>query len=683
MGFSAAEVRMSVVGEMTQNINGTLRTVKSELASTRAEIAKTVAAENDYAAVNEKFAQARARRTRVELDANEAQAQARRDAVTAARDAKAATGATDKHGGAVDRLSTGLGKAARFQEGFNKVIGLAGFAGAAIAAAAGVVQLISGVGSYSGLIQHVKEHQADFNATLRETIAINAEEHEAWLRAHSDKAELFRLEQQKRGNEILTNRIKLTSDLGVLEMALQRSKNQQVLAQLEILKLEGKVGPNWYAQKMQAEGRLNDAKKDEVELTQQIASATGHAATAQGHLERFAVLANPAMQGLVQLSQQLATQLSMAVTPFGALLKMGETTSRFAKPKGGGGGPTQAEKLRDLRAELASTQALTDEDRLQVEFSATLARIDGDRQRKRISADERELKIKIESAKYAKALADIDKESSEKADERGERMQAMRDEVALIGVKNGERRREIEIAQELARINRQLRRGEIDEGEARLARSAAQRRKDEEKRLEALDETAKRYGKVTSAARATAPALTRLNAGFGAVAEGIGGTTEEWGRYEIGQQSLGQTVAGSLGKMGAAVGGAIKDKKAQALVEGGFETAASIASFAAYDYPAGIQHGVAAAAFFGVAAAAGGGSSSGGGSRGSGAAGRAQPLGPANDNVSSSARPSDTRTLVMVQFNRGIVVGLGSDVGKAVAGTTSSLRRTGMGERRF
>lgn len=318
------------------------------------------------------------------------------------------------------------------------------------------------------------------------------------------------------------------------------------------------------------------------------------------------------------------------------------------------------------RAEIEYYNALADAGKLRRESEREQAR--------------RQAQIKIELAEE-KALAAS--ANAEYADERAaqaveERTRALGRQLTIAKAANDEQKVRLETEYEIRSIEAQRQSGALNAEGAGMARELAERKQ----RGQLIDLEARRIERLGRAATIASRPLNMLSEGLGGVTDAIAETAAVWAKYESGQASLAQTIASSLGAMGAGIAGAIKDKRAQAGVEGAFETAASIASFAGQDYPGGIAHAAAAAAFFAVAAGAGSSSGSAGG-----AGGRAK-IGPANDNgrfgqAADSSRPQDKREVVIVQYERGIVYGLGSEVAKVAAATGLSLRGTNMQQRRF
>lgn len=608
-----ADVRLDVHMQAEERATAALKAVQSELRKTEQQIQSgAIAAKREWE-VDQLLIAAKDRKRQKLADE-------RREHIQATR--AAAESNTVGHA-ANERLKS----AAAFQEKFNKVLGLAGFVGAGVAAAAALGELIVKFSDYGSKIEAIKATQESFNRLLAEV---------------QGKAEAFDLGK-------LTQEQRTQAEL-VKQRNAEQDKARELDAEIEKRRVAILANDREIAAKRADEFGvriLNEAMIRQLEdERRKLLSEQDDATKAQAiNWERINTLtqqADPTYRRIAEtIERQLRAQTSIAKGYAEAVALVDQLERK-----------TQADFEAQQRTRQAAGAAYAD----------------------RIRSLERQLALERVAGEYAK--------------EQVERAQILEDiEARRLTRREGELRLRLLEERSKERLDARLRE-QVEDEEKRSKRdsrtSARTERADAKDRAQLLEEQADRVRRIGTYAQTATPALNMLSEGLGGVSEAIASAAESWAKYEAGQQSLGSAIASTLGITGAGVAQAIGDKGTQALIEGGFEQAAAIASFASGNVGAGIGHQAAALAFFGVAADAGvGGSKSGGGARGGASSSGSRPASsPQSGGTSSSSRRRDEREMLVVQFGRGIVYGLGSDVAQAAAGASDSLRGTGMHRRR-
>lgn len=642
----AGAIKYELIADAEDRASTTLRQVRSELKKNEEQIHRVSAAGREDADISDILARGSERTRRgivAEVAAREAAAQKRRDMVTAAREARTAT---EQEASALGRLKGGVEGASRGMEFFNKALGVAGFAGAAVAAVGGLVELVGGLGSYRDVLELVEASQARFNALLAE------------LQGRGREFEIGQLNPLAADVERARDELAGLKD-DYLEQYQLRQERESVLVNLserarqirDDMAREDARGAQSVADRLQREAQLDQIEREAFKLRQDIAASLNAEALTINRIkdaqERSNVPLQSAkalvseiegsMRGVVGFAGGLGDALKKAFDKVGwnPLKGFGKTED----DKGGGGASRaamQREREQGLERELALARAATETDRLRLEREHLMADVAA----KKISAREAELRISIQQASVERELAESMRKIAEDNEQRAQR--------------------------------------EADEAERRRERQESDSGKDEAKRLE---ERARAIESIGDAARAADRPLSLLSGRLGGLSAAVEESASLWANYERGQQTLGDAISGTLGIVGHAVGQAISDKQAQAGVEGAFEAAASIASFASGNIPAGLGHAAAASAFFAVAAGAGGGGGASGGSAGAGSAPSTVTQGSFGQQRPVSARPEDARTVIIVQSREGFVYGMGSQIAQAASSTARSLRRTNMDRR--
>lgn len=353
-------------------------------------------------------------------------------------------------------------------------------------------------------------------------------------------------------------------------------------------------------------------------------------------------------------STREATVLAAAL---GAALKGAAdgASKAIEKPKkprggaGGGGGDKSAETIA-LEERVTLTQAASSLELAQIVYANELARIEREIAKHKLDAYQADLRRQLADSAMASA-----------------------EESYLVNIAKAEA--EAEAARTKA---------------AEAAAAAQEKRQKDAVRQQATAEKAQRdrlaglIRGVGNAAAQSTGLLGQFSEAFKSLTSLVESSTSIWEQYAQAQLTVGQAVAAQIGVTGQAVASGIESKKGQAIVEGGFEAAAAIASFASGDVPGGILHTAASVGFFALAGGQGGGTKTGavsGGAGGSTSAASSRGgggyFGAAND------QPRDTRSVVIVQYSRGIVYGLGADVARAADDAALSLVGSGMQHRRY
>lgn len=651
----SAAVRLDIVAESQDRASAMLRTVRKELASTEEQLRRNSAASKEDADVSDIFARAQSRKIRDQVAANEAAAASRREAILLAREQRAAAQSTSGLANAQKGLAGAFGLADKATQTFGKVMGVAGFLGVVGGAVAGVATLAAELMDLESATTKVTTANQAMAASLAELtelafglkLARSSDDEQARLKAAREQADLAVKQLLNQGLQAAAHANMVKADEEILALRERINSAITVHSQNKIPAWEREINELLHQRRI-ASDAYNNAKRNEIEL--------------QARLNVLNMEASPlyaiAAQGAEGIASALASAVANAQTLGGALSGIGakalEGSGKGAgvkppKPTGGGGGEAAARQARvaGLQDEIAALRirasAESDYERDSRLWLLEQDRIERDFAAKKINEQERSL-----------ALLKLGLEWEIKASE-------------AIGRAKEE---EANAARKAA-----------EEGLAAQAKANEERSKrQEEDRLAGIEREAAFITSIGDAARSSSRALDGLAEGLGRVGDAISDASGLWAEYAKGSKALGDTVAGTFSVMGGGIAAAIKDKRVAAGVEGAFEAAASIASFASGNIPAGIGHAAASAAFFAVAGGAGGGG--GGKTNGASKGTPTKPVGSFGES-SGSSRPKDERSVVIVQYGSGIVYGMGSEVAKAASQADTSLRGTGMRRRRF
>lgn len=687
----AGAVKLDIIADSQDRASAVLRQVQGELKRTEDRIRATSAAAREDVDISEILARGsgKARQElKAEVDMREAAAQKRRELVRAAREG---VDATNAEGNALVGLKGKIEAASRAKELLNKVLGLTGFITIAAGAVSGIVALIESLDDYKATLKEVEGNQERFNELVGK-LSDFARENE--LRLLTD--------EQRDLKKATEDSVKLVDDFvelqqkqlvaeGALAQAVQRRAGYERL-------LTGNRAQDWFllsqmrdldAEIAKLERDVSSSKDAQAKSAEAIKAAVNGATPA--YREQLAMV-----REMVELQAKVAgpkkTEMEAAVAAIDLAKKAAEEGKKKGEQDekaGAKAGARFAERERELSREVAILRAATsvDEQRLRTSF------LREDVEARRVGKVEAELILQKqqleqerEIAKFNADVAASNEAARKENEQRADRKAGLLDELALARARTDAKRDEIALANRLAQIERDRKAGRLDDEEAgtsaSIARAEAARRSEEK----SIEERAKGIERIGRAAQIAAPALGQLSGRLSGLAGAVDEVAKTWATFERGQVSLGDAVSGTLGILGHAIAQSISDKRVQAGVEGAFESAASIASFAAGNVPAGIGHATAAAAFFAVAAGAGGasqGAASGGAAAGGGGGATVTPTSDAPSYRRQSSWQDDRRELIIVQAREGIIYGLSSDVARVASGTARSLRGTGMERRGF
>lgn len=687
----AGAVKLDIIADSQDRASAVLRQVQTELKRTEDRIRATSAAAKEDVDISDILARGsgKARQElKAEVDLREQAAAKRRELVRAAREGVAAT---ESEGAALGGLKNRIESAARAKEFLNKTLGLAGFIGIAAGAVSGIVSLIESLDDYKATLKEVEGNQERFNELVGK-LSDFARENE--LRLLTDEQRDLKKAIEDSGKAV-EDFVELQQKQAVAEGALAQAVQRR--AGFERL-LTGNRAMDW-----DVLSQMRGLDEEIAKLERDVSSSKDAQAKSAEAIKAAVLGATPAyreqlamVREMVGLQAKIAgpkkSEMEAAVAAIDLAKKAAAEADKKAdkdEEAGRKAGSRFAERERELEREVALLRAGSEveADRLRAAW------LQDDAVARRVSRREVELTIQKQQLEHdremAKFNADVaaSNDAARKANsERADRKSALLDELSLARARTDEQRTEIALSNRLAQIERDRRAGRIDSEEAStsaaIARAEASRRAEEK----SLEERAKGIERVGRAAQIAAPAIGQLSGRLSGLAGAVDEVAKTWATFERGQVSLGDAVSGTLGILGHAIAQSISDKRTQAGVEGGFEAAASIASFAAGNVPAGIGHAAAAAAFFAVAAGAGGASQGGGASAGgasaSGGGSNATPITDAPIRRQSSWQ-DDRRELIIVQAREGIVYGLSSDVARVASGTARSLRGSGMERRGF
>lgn len=686
----AGSIKLDLIADSQDRATATLRAVQGELKKTEDRIRSASAAGKEDGDISDILARGSEKSRsalRSEVDAREAAAATRRKAVQAAREA---AGATAEEVGALGKLKSGVEGTSRGMEFLNKVVGIAGFAGAAVAAVGGIIELVGGLNSYQDVLEPIKATQERFNELLADfekrgrdlDLNLLGDDERKIAEAGDDLEKLktlyleFHQEASARDSVALnlsTRIAKAQEDMARdRERGMLTASSEQIIS-ANILEIQRELNPlvadlartraaEEKALRLIADAQeranwpLQTAKNMARDLSSSLESASKFADGVGSALAKSLgnISWNPLKAlGLDQSSEEAGKEIEKKEKERLAKLEA-------ARNRGAAAGESAKKKAEREAKELADKETGI---RREVELLEFEAQYEDEHQRKMagLALESYRLEADLSAKRIARSTYEL-----------------MRRKLDLQA--------QLELSAEVVRVGEAEAKAEEKkkdsiEKAAKAAKDA--KSKSDKDAADALERRAKGIEKIGDYARDADAPLQALSGRLGGLAQSVDETAGIWANYERGQESLGDAVSGTLGSIGSAVAGAISDKKAQAAVEGGFESAASIASFASGNIPAGIGHAAAAAAFFGVAAGGGASASSG---AGGGGAGRSTGSNVIQGNFGQrqvSSQQADTRVSVVHHYGEGIVYGLGADVAKTASGTADSLRWTGMHRRRF
>ena len=674
--------KLSIINEAQDRASATLQTVRDNVTSLGAE-AKRVSGDMDKLEGMDRGRMAQVRAARAARQAAMAKDADRLEKLER-NYARATQQTTEKIGQKAEAAASLQGRidaASRAQERFNKVTSLFGFAGMVAGAAAALLNLIETQSKYSRALQEVNERQATYLDLLGKISGFNEEER----RKRLTEAERQRLEAQDKVNERTRDYLALQEEVSAIEtgLAVGRAAIAKEEAKIAaILERQGPAAERTLAV-MTARLRIKEIESDIGPLLSRQVAATRELEKASGNIKRLAW----------EASEQYSRQTGLVNTVRNAVNNLGTSWSKvgdFVRGVGDAVGQSASAIGDQVKERLEDAKKKAEEERSRKAADAGRAAA-ADRQRvadevRRMQDDmaKRQILLETESAAAAKLKsiqldrAIVDREFNAGRINNLQRLTQLQ-ELEL---------RQAELYQELQRDGAERLKAEEkdrdqrDRERARTLREQAKeadrkRRDDEKARLEDRADAIERLGEV--AAKADAP-LAALDARLAGLGETVRETAAIWARYAKGQESLGTAIAGTLGQVGSQVAAAIEDRQAQAIVEGGFASASSIAAFAGGNIPAGIGYAAAATAFFALAGKGGAGASGGGGGGGSARA----PAPATSERQRSFGGGGGGRiTNIIQQFGNGVVFGMASDVGKASAQAADTLRGSGMYRRRF
>lgn len=264
----------------------------------------------------------------------------------------------------------------------------------------------------------------------------------------------------------------------------------------------------------------------------------------------------------------------------------------------------------------------------------------------RLTIEEFENKQRISTLRFSARFLQIEQritdEKFRQADAEHERIQAQRQSLGLDQV------------DQLDVVQQALTDGAITEQEALALREA-----------EILDRRIEKYAEFSEALQRSAAAAADSQ---NDVVSALGRMTQA---VDANLEVLIRGGPAAIAAGGRVASGLIKNKKAQAGIEGAFELAAAVASAARLDFFGATQHGIAAGLFFAVA---GGGGGAGGGRAGAGGGGA--PRAQARTDSDRGERQGAT----VLIFNSPVVMGTTpQEAGAQLGRLSTAADGTGMG----
>ena len=656
------EVALRVVAEAQDRASATLKSFRGEVDRNTESLRKMQKEARTNAEVESLF-------IRNKQEKLTAMAEERRKAVTAARAAAA------EESSGFDKVREAVEGAAKEQGFLNKVLGIGGFIGAAAGAVSGVIELASGLNSYKDMLEPIKATQERFNELLADfeqkgrdfELGLLSEDAKKIAEAGDDLKKLtdlyleFHAAASERDSAVLnlnTRIAKYQADIARDSAKGTLSASARYTIETEMLALQREMNPladKLLRTRLAEEKALALIADAQERANWPLQMAKNMAADLSGSLASAEKFAGGVGDALAKAFDKVSWDPFKSETSDEARKRMEaeKKKSDAEREAAGKRGASMAADRRDREQALADQlakaragfEAESDYERKLSSIAIDRSIIEREYRAKKLSDTERQLKLQ---------MTDL------------ELMTAIREENERVAAAETKTREEAEQTAQKRIAERRK------QSEEKLKESKEARTQDLDARAKSIE------GLGEAAARADAP-LAALSGRLVGLGSTIRETAGIWASYTRGQTALGDAIAGTIGTIGAQVAQAISDRRAQALVEGGFETAASIASFASGNIPAGIGHASAASSFFALAAQGGGKGAAAGGGSGRGA-------GNAQSNVIQgnfgqrqvSSRQEDQRIQVIHHYGQGIIFGLGADVARAGANADRSLNGTGM-----
>lgn len=664
----AGDLKLTMTADAQDAASAKMRIVRAELSQTTAALKESTVASNADMEVEQLLVKAKERKMRALADE-------RRAIVEAARAEAAATSEKQRSIGVTDRIKDGLTGASKATETFSKVMGIAGVIGAVSGAIAGLASLSRSLSTYEQNLEKAREQQQAFNDLLKKVQGDT----------HKDELESMGAVERKRA-EAADQRAKMEEDY----LKLQQHREDAERAIVPLLERANEARYSGLAaekseKELQGEVRaqfelIARSRKEEEALARRLQVVTAETTPEYWRQVDAVAAVGAAFDRVVSSSSIALAAIDKARDTVGKALDAAATSEKHKAASAGASAAksaasaaeaeakAQAEHIRGLERELELARAKDSIERAGIEIGFARRDLDA----KRISWREAELTIALKHVEIAQML-------DEKRKGDADRVLNLRDEVALSAARNDTERAHIQLEQELARIEREKKAGALSDAAAGLEGQLATSRFRKEQEARERDQAARQIERIGQVSEKTAAGLAMMSGRLAGLAPAVKGGIEYWAQYQKGTIGVGEALAGTVGVMGEATAQGISDKKEAALVEGIFEEFAAIASAASMQWGPAAEHQAAAIGFFALAGKGGGGGGKGGGGSGAGGGGGSSAPAP-----STPARaPQDTRTIVLQQFERGIVYGMGAEVAKAGEETAGSLRGTGMQRRRY
>ncbi len=674
----ADAARLTIVADMQDRAKNALKGLRSEVDANTRSLERAKRASADDAEVESILFRAKQRKL-------EALGEENRKRVQQARQERAAN---DDGAGAFDKLKGSVEGVSRAGEFVNKVLGGAGFLGIAAGVLGLVGELITRNSTYGRVLKEVQEQQGRWNELLED---FGKRERDVQLASMSNMERILALLREQTDAE-QDKHAEASKMLDANQALLNLNKQQQAV--LEHWKGNAQ-------QRLLVDQQMAVLRQEERRLVNDIEKGTaaikGHAAAVKAEL----VAQTPEYQAHKKALEDMLALVAKYSPPSKTLIEgidevmrrhndgvqKAEAERERQKKAGEAAAKAAAERLRGLDDEIGKLRFANriEDEGERARYARRLQRqkVEEDFARRRIGLAERDRQLeklaleaqmqgnreRAEGLRLEQARRDAELDVMD-------RTATLRGELSIVRARTEEERQQLELRARLAQIERDRSRGRVGDDEADLQRQMvieSERRRGEEKTIEDRAKWIDMLG--ASAARADKP-LSMLDERLASLGTTIRDTASIWSSYTRGQTALGDAISGTIGVIGQQVAQAISDRRAQALVEGGFETAASIASFASGNVPAGIGHAAAAASFFALAGK--------GGAKSAGSSGASAPAQASNvvqgnfgGGGRSTSRGEWQPTQVVHHYGQGIVYGLGQDVARVQESTRDQLRYTG------
>jgi hypothetical protein len=679
--MSGVATKLSIINEAQDRASAVMKTVRENVAQTGAQAKKTSEELEKLDSIDRgRMAQVRAareaRQKAMAVDATRIEKLERGFASATAQ----STAKIEEKASAVSGLKDRIDAAAKAQGFLNKAVGVFAFAGIIASGVAALSELIETSNRYRQSLDAVAKSQERVKQLLAELKKFNDEE-AAKRMSERDRA---RVEELKRLEAVQDNYAELTGKVLEIEIAIGEVQKKRLEAEQKLASgmvrsvAEGLARQGAAASLLRLEQELAKLTSDKREAEKALAAAARDHGRAQYELtDTYALQVRTvdrlkgAVSGVASAWREMRWFVEDASTSveklethfkegFGDIAKKWKKDAEDKRKRAGedaarakrSASEREVEDVRRMRDDIARRRIVVETESAAVAKMKTLSLerdlIEREFQERRISAQQRILRLQMLDLDQAALYNELRKQGIEqlKAEEK------TRDEIAKKRADDAKR--------------------------ARLA----DKKGADERNKAAIDERVKQI-------EALGDAATRADAPLAALSdrlEGLGSTIQEtaqmWAAYAAGQKNLGAAISGTLGAIGSQVAQAISDRKAQAIVEGLFQSASAIAAYATGNIPAGIGHTAAAAAFFGLAGAGGGKSSAPSGANNAASSSNDNRMrGPASGGGGRSG-PAQVVTNI-IQYGNGVVYGMGHEVAKAGAQANDSLRGSGMYRRRY